>query len=680
MHSPAEIHYSIQHIWLVAIYPLIAALLIILGRSFHIFKAKEISMGLTVGATALGLLHTIIATKNALVMGGGHIPTVEANIPWIQAGNFVLSIGYLFDPMSLMMLFVVTFISMLIQIYTHGYMEKDPGYSKFFAYLALFNFSMLGLVLSTNLFQMYIFWEMVGVCSYLLIGFWFTKPSAAKAAVKAFLMNRVGDFGLLIGILSFLFFSFNWWTSTYLVENPSQALLSFQGFGGAVEYILTQVQLNPVAFGVIAFLIFMGPMAKSAQVPLHTWLPDAMEGPTPISALIHAATMVAAGIFLVGRVYPVFSASPELAMPLVASIGLATAFVAATIAITQMDIKKALAYSTVSQLGFMMVAMGVGAFSAGLFHLFTHAFFKAMLFLCSGSVIHALHDEQDMHHMGGLKKYLPITRLTYLIGTLSISGFFLSGFWSKDEILVGTLSQPIFFYALLFTAGLTAFYMFRTYFLTFSGEYRGHHHPHHEAKVMTYPLLILAVPSVLIGWLMSGHAPGFEWFTFDSLIHYGAHAEGGHGPANLPASMAFWMEHDPVLHLPVVAWVSLLVGMAGWAVAYIMYRTPAPAAVFAAEDSLRQLPGLSCLHKVFSNKYYFDESYQAFVDKVYLWFANASASFDKGQIDGVVNSAGQSVMSSGVGLSRLQTGKVQAYIAVLFYGVCVLSLVLMYVL
>lgn len=675
-----ELHPSIQSIWMVAVYPLVAALLIILGRSMNLIREKTVCMGLTVFATALGLIHTLVAAKHGIALGTAEhwFPTIEKNITWMQAGELSFSLGYLLDPMSLMMLFVVTFISLFIQIYTHGYMETDKGYAKFYAYLALFNFSMLGLVLSTNLFQMYIFWEMVGVCSYLLIGFWFTRPPAAAAAVKAFLMNRVGDFGLLVGILMFLFFSFPFWAN-YVQQNPDQAFLSFQGFGEAAKAVMAAT--GPGAFAVICLLIFMGPMAKSAQVPLHTWLPDAMEGPTPISALIHAATMVAAGVYLVGRVYPVFSMS-EGAMAFITIIGVITAVIAATIALTQYDIKKALAYSTVSQLGFMMVGMGVGAFSAGLFHLFTHAFFKAMLFLCSGSVIHAMHDEQDMRHMGGLAKYLPMTHLTYLVGTLAISGFFLSGFWSKDEILSGASVTPGVFYTLMVTAGLTAFYMFRTYFLTFTGEFRGHHEPHQESKVMTIPLLVLMVPSIAIGFVLSGHCPNFVtgsgmFPAFHDLIYFGHHSAGGHhAPAGTPEYMKIW--HQAFNGLPVVAWTSLLIGALGAFVAFLMYASPKAKAVFAVEDALRNAPGLRVVFNIFSNKWYFDEYYKAFVDKVYLVFANASAAFDKNQIDGLVNLAGTSVMSGGNALRLLQNGKVQTYVAFLFWGMCVVGLFVMF--
>ncbi|MBY0402387.1 MAG: NADH-quinone oxidoreductase subunit L [Cyanobacteria bacterium] len=662
--------FALKNIYWVALYPLIAAFIIIIGRGFKLYKMKEPSMLLTVFATFLGLVHTCFAASKALELGHGAIPTLEVNIPWIVTGGLTFSVGYLFDSMSLMMLFVVTFISLLIQIYTHGYMEKDPGYSKFFAYLALFNFSMLGLVLSTNLFQIYIFWEMVGVCSYLLIGFWFTRPAAGKACVKAFLMNRVGDFGLLVGILTFLFVTFQWWNTQYLVAHPDQALLSFQGFSDAAHFALNAV--GPWPFALIAIFIFMGPMAKSAQVPLHTWLPDAMEGPTPISALIHAATMVAAGVYLVGRVYPVFAES-ALASQFVTVIGVLTAFIAATIALTQMDIKKALAYSTVSQLGFMMVGMGVGAFTAGLFHLFTHAFFKAMLFLGSGSVIHAVHDEQDMRHMGGLAKYLPATHWTYLIGTLAISAALpFSGFWSKDEILVGALSQPFIFLVLALTAGLTSFYMFRTYFLTFTGEYRGHHEPHHESKVMTIPLMILAIPSIAIGFYLSGHVEG--WPSFEQFIHFGAAHEGGEGH-HAPILLFGINMMEQIGFLPLVAWISWLIGVAGFVVAYLFYNTKVP---FVIENSIKSaIPGV---YRFFEQKWCFDEAYQSFVDKGYLNFANHSANFDKNRIDGLVNWTGQTVMSSGQALKQLQNGKVQLYIAVLFYSVCVLSLLLMYLL
>jgi proton-translocating NADH-quinone oxidoreductase chain L len=655
---------DINYIWLVPIYPLLAFFTIVLVRAFGrnqgLFAKKEIATGLTIFATFLGLLHTLFSALPWLFTQSGHdVQAIERNISWLQTGDFRLSIGYLLDSMSVMMLFVVTFISLLIQIYTHGYMKHDPGYAKFFGYLALFNFSMLGLVLSTNLFQIYIFWELVGVSSYLLIGFWFTKPSAAAAAVKAFLMNRVGDFGFLFGILGVLYFTFPLW-STYLSAHPDMAFLSFRALPDMVGPLQDQAnQAAPWLFTAIALLLFMGPMAKSAQVPLHTWLPDAMEGPTPISALIHAATMVAAGVYLIGRTYSIFHAS-ETAMLVVAIIGTLTAVIAATIALTQYDIKKALAYSTMSQLGFMVAGMGVGAFTAGLFHLFTHAFFKAMLFLCSGSVIHACEDEQDMRKMGGLAKKLPVTHIT---GTLAISGLlWTSGFWSKDEILLGAKEySPAIYWNLAITAGLTSFYMFRTYFLTFCGKYRGEAHVHHEDPVMVTPLAILAVPSALIGLFMAGltnvHLPFLP--AFGEYIRYGAAHEAHHTFMQAVTSP--------------VGMGSLIIGVIGFALAAWFYLI-AP----AIPDAIKNAPFTSAAFRLFSNKWYFDNIYQAFVDRVYLVFARGSAEFDRGGIDGVVNGTGRAVIGSGYALRELQSGKVQTYIAVMFFSVVTLTLLLFY--
>ncbi len=667
----------LSNVWLIPLYPLAAFLIIALSRWFAQTSGNEFllkitrlkSMGLTVLATFMGLLHTLPLVAHLI---NGNLQRVEVNWNWLQAGDFVLSLGYLIDPMSVMMLFVVTFISMFIQIYTHGYMKHDPGYAKFYGYLALFNFSMLGLVLSTNLFQMYVFWELVGVSSYLLIGFWFTKPSAAAACIKAFLMNRVGDFGLLIGILGFLYFTWNWWTG-YLIQDPNGALLSFSGIAQFVSDNPPVIAMMPLT--VIAFLIFMGPMAKSAQIPLHTWLPDAMEGPTPISALIHAATMVAAGIYLVGRVYPIFQLSPD-AMTIVAWIGTITAVIAASIAITQVDIKKALAYSTCSQLGFMMAAMGCGAFGAGLFHLFTHAFFKAMLFLCSGSVIHACEDEQDMRKMGGLMSKLPITGITYLIGTISISGMlWTSGFWSKDEVLIGAQNfSPVIFWILTITAGFTSFYMFRTFFMTFTGKYRGEAHVHKEDFVMVLPLMVLAVPSLFIGFLLSG-SPwlanlGIDFPSWSSLImppgaEHAAHAVG-HGIAHGAHHVADGLfSHDEVAN------ISILLGLGGFLAAVLMYFKP-----IINPDWFRK--GFAPLYNLFIHKWYFDELYSAFVKQIYLVFAEASAAFDKGFIDGIVNLTGNTVMSTGTALKTLQSGKAQMYIASIFFGIVVLTLFLIY--
>ncbi|MDX2085105.1 MAG: NADH-quinone oxidoreductase subunit L [Candidatus Melainabacteria bacterium] len=677
-------NWLLSFIWLVPIYPLISFLGIVLGRAvFSYFPSlrssasvttemnevsekavscyfpKSWSLFFTLSATLLGLFHALASLFWLLAQSPTEITVIEKNIPWLQVADITFSFGYLLDPMSVMMLFVVTFVSLLIQIYTHGYMHDDAGYAKFYSFLSLFNFSMLGLVLSSNLFQTYIFWELVGVSSYLLIGFWFFKPSAAAAALKAFLMNRIGDFGLLLGLLSFLFFTLSWWQS-YLLDHSNQALLSFQAISQSSVALLESA--GPELTALVAILVLMGPVAKSAQVPLHTWLPDAMEGPTPISALIHAATMVAAGIYLVGRVYPLFQAS-EVALIVVTCIGVLTALIGAFIAITQTDIKKALAYSTMSQLGFMMTAMGVGAFSAALFHLFTHAFFKAMLFLCSGSVIHACDGEQDMRKMGGLFTKLPVTAWTYLIGTVAISGlFWTSGFWSKDEILLGLETYasrydfaPVVFYLMTFAAGLTAFYMFRTFFMTFMGQYRGDAHVHSETPVMSWPLAILAVPSLFVGVALSGLSE--ELPSFASYL------------------TPVWMEqhHQHTVSLfSDIGNRSQIIGLTGLLLAALIYG---PWNLLSAE-LFRKL--LAPFHKLSLKKFYFDELYSFIAAKVYWSVATATALFDRKGIDGLVSFTGQSVMFTGSVARYLQTGQIQLYIAVLFFALFVSTLFFLY--
>lgn len=626
--------FALDFIWLVPIYPLIAFIAIVLGRWSGLFPEKT-GVSLVVASTFLGLVHTLLF----LNAWGPAYHTVEVNWPWLQAGTLALPMGYMVDATGMMMLLVVTSVSLLIQIYTHGYMNHDPGYSRFYAYLALFNFSMLSLVLSSNLFQMYIFWEMVGVSSYLLIGFWFTRPSAAQAALKAFLMNRIGDFGLLLGILTLLFFTWNYWPGP---------ILTFTHMEGAAKVALESA--GPWIFTLMALLIFMGPVAKSAQIPLHTWLPDAMEGPTPISALIHAATMVAAGVFLIARMYPLFTMS-ESAMMVIAWVGIITAVVAATIALTQVDIKKALAYSTMSQLGYMVMAMGIGAFSAGLFHLMTHAYFKAMLFLCSGSVIHGCHDEQDMRKMGGLWKFMPVTAATYLIGTIAITGVLpFSGFWSKDEIIASAQSQPLLFALALATAGMTAFYMFRTYFMTFHGEYRGHEHPHESPKVMTLPLVALAIPSVGIGLLLSGM---FGFPSFGEFVHAGGH----HG------------HHEPNF---MVMGLSVLVALGGLLTAWLMYGKP------KALDPNKIATAFRPAYDLLWNKWYFDHIYGAIAKNVYLPIAALSAWFDRTIIDGIVGLTASTVYVGGGALRALQNGRVQTYLVFFASGILLLAVILLW--
>ncbi|MFN3360124.1 MAG: NADH-quinone oxidoreductase subunit L, partial [Pseudanabaenaceae cyanobacterium] len=408
--------------WLIPVLPLVAALILGLGLiSFGKFTSqqKKLAALLTLTATGAGIVLSVALLVSQLQ---GHEPYLWT-FEWARAGDFHLTMGIVIDHLTAMMLVVVTTIAFLVQIYSDGYMAHDPGYVRFFAYLSLFSSSMLGLVISPNIVQIYIFWELVGMCSYLLIGFWYDRPAAAHACQKAFVTNRVGDFGLLLGMLGLY-----WLTGSF----------EFEAIGEGLQQALENGTIGVGLATLFGILVFMGPAAKSAQFPLHVWLPDAMEGPTPISALIHAATMVAAGVFLVARMFPVFEHLPG-AMNTIAWTGAFTAFLGASIAITQNDIKKGLAYSTVSQLGYMMMGMGVGAYGAGLFHLMTHAYFKAMLFLNSGSVIHGMeevvgHDPavaQDMRVMGGLRKYMPITSATFLIGTLAISGVPpFAGFWS----------------------------------------------------------------------------------------------------------------------------------------------------------------------------------------------------------------------------------------------------------
>ena len=421
-------------------------------------------------------------------------PKVDS-IPWLSVtnqvfGHFTISVGTLLDPLSAMMLVVVTLVSFLVHLYSLGYMEEDPGLARFFMYLGLFTFSMLGLVVSPNLFQMYIFWELVGLCSYLLIGFYTTKPEANQACKKAFVVNRVGDLGMFLGIL---FLSYYLGTSDFSVI--AAHLGQWPLFGPAW-----------LPLGGVALLLFCGAVGKSAQFPLHVWLPDAMEGPTPVSALIHAATMVAAGVFMVARVYAVFDASlmGSVNAPLVvACVGGFTSLFAATIACTQFDIKRVLAYSTLSQLGYMVMALGAGGLgvTAGAFHLFTHAFFKALLFLGAGSVIHAVHSN-DVRAMGGLRRKMPITGISFLVASLAISGIFpFAGFFSKDMILAALKDAHLtgLYVLAACVAFLTAFYMFRLYFLTFEGQEPEHGHPHESPWTMTLPLVVLAVLSLVAG-------------------------------------------------------------------------------------------------------------------------------------------------------------------------------------
>ncbi|MFQ6112497.1 MAG: NADH-quinone oxidoreductase subunit L, partial [bacterium] len=590
---------------------------------------------------------------------------------WINSGPVVVSFGIHIDNLTAVMLFLVTLISAVIHLYSIGYMHGDPRFSRYFAYLSLFSFSMLGLVSVDSFFGIYIFWELVGLCSYLLIGFWFEKDSAANAGKKAFITNRIGDVGMFAGILIIF--------TTLGVFNFEEV---FQGVADG--------KLSGGLLTAAGILLFCGAVGKSAQFPLHVWLPDAMEGPTPVSALIHAATMVAAGVYMVGRTFVFYTADVLL---VIAYIGMITALMAATIAIVQIDIKRVLAYSTISQLGYMMVGLGTGGYTSGLFHLATHAFFKALLFLGSGSVIHALHT-QDMNEMGGLRKKMPITFLTFLIATLAISGVPpFSGFWSKDAILAASLEfgmehpeHMIIFIVMLLSAGITAFYMFRLVYLTFTGEPREQEkfsHAHESPWVMTVPLIILAIFSIGPVW----------WGWFEHMIAKPdlsafASATGLTSEAHTEAHAAVHPAHNIAMVLSiVVAGLGILVATA----TYFWNK-------ISAEAWGRRLRGV---YTILWNKYYFDELYGATVIKATLLTSRGSGTFDLKVIDGIVNGVARVtarlsfaegrfdlriidgivnwiarvIQFFGAQLREIQTGKVQSYILMALLAVVVLFII-----
>lgn len=641
-------------LWIV-LAPFIAGTLIILGAR----KSKTASMMISVGAVLYGFIHSLLIFQALAANANLHLQPKE--IAYFTCPEFKLSVGILIDHLTSVMLIVVTGVSLLVQIYTHGYMREDPGYSRFYSYLSLFTGSMLGLVVSTNLFQMYGFWELVGVCSYFLIGFWWYKNSAAEACLKAFVVNRVGDCGFLIGILLLFGATRDLW--------HGETVLAFTGTTGPNIATCVQQALASHALQywgwtglfAISVCIFLGPVAKSAQFPLHVWLPDAMEGPTPISALIHAATMVAAGVYLVARAYPIWQIVPEgisgnPGMAVIAITGAFTSFMAATIAMSQFDIKRVLAWSTVSQLGYMFVGLGVGAFTGGIFHLFNHAFFKAMLFLGSGAVIHGLHGEQDIRYMGGLKKHMPATAATFLIGTLSISGCPpLSGFFSKDDIIASAWAyNNILGFVMILTAGLTAFYMFRVYMLTFEGEYRGTAHPHNSGAAMTFPLIVLAVPSIASGWLGVNFGHIGEWFA---------------GTVGNPYASFVYFNHPHVEPVnTAVMGMSLGFALGGAAIAYMTYITKSITWNTAIVDSKSGLYNLSL------NKWYWDDIYLGMVRNLLDFFRWIWKLLDDHIVDTIVDLSAFITDAFGQVLKLTQTGRGQSYALVIFGCVAVLTL------
>ena len=670
-----------QYAWLIPVLPLLGATIVGLGLiSYNRFTN---SLRQKVAVFILSFLGASMTLSFALLWSqiNGH-EAFTRTIEWAAAGDFTLRMGYTIDHLTAVMLAIVTTVAFLVMVYTDGYMAHDPGYVRFYAYLSLFSSSMLGLVVCPNLVQIYIFWELVGVSSYLLIGFWYDRRPAADACQKAFVVNRVGDFGLLLGMLGLY-----WATGTF----------DFQLMGDRLHTLIETGTLSVAVATLLGVLVFLGPAAKSAQFPLHTWLPDAMEGPTPISALIHAATMVAAGVFLIARMYPVLEEVP-IAMNIIACTGAFTAFLGATIAITQNDIKKGLAYSTISQLGYMVMAMGVGAYSAGLFHLMTHAYFKAMLFLCSGSVIHGMEEvvghnpdlAQDMRLMGGLRKYMPITATCFLVGTIAICGIPpFAGFWSKDEILGSTFaSSPFLWFVGWLTAGMTAFYMFRMYFTTFEGKFRGkdeaikeqllqqsaapalafgpgamdpheldgghhehaHHsdYPHESPITMTLPLMVLAVPSVIIGFLGTPFANYFEKFVYapgESLEH-----------------ILEELADFELAEFLIMGGNSVGIALIGITFASLMYLSQK---IDAGAIAKKIVP----LYKFSLNKWYLDDINELLFVKGCRRLARQVMEVDFKIVDGAVNLTGFIALVSGEGLKYFENGRAQFYALIVFVAV-----------
>ncbi|TKB95783.1 NADH-quinone oxidoreductase subunit L [Pedobacter cryophilus] len=626
----------IDLVWLIPLFPFIGFLINGLGRNFlpKVVIGSIASLAVLASfGVSLGIFFEFNATE----------PVIINLFDWIKVGGIDIPFSFQIDQLSILMLLIITGIGSLIHIYSVGYMSHDAGFGKFFAYLNLFVFFMLLLVLGSNYVIMFIGWEGVGLCSYLLIGFWYTNANYADAAKKAFIMNRIGDLGFLLGV--------------FLIISTFGSVSFAEIFPKAAGMISGDATLT-----LITILLFIGAIGKSAQLPLFTWLPDAMAGPTPVSALIHAATMVTAGIYMIARSNILFTLSP-VTMSIIAVIGLATAIIAAIIALTQTDIKKVLAYSTVSQLGYMFLGLGVGAYTGAFFHVLTHAFFKALLFLGAGSVIHAMSDEQDMRKMGGLKSKLPITFFTMLMGTLAISGLPpFAGFFSKDEILAHVYEHNKLLWIIgLLGALLTAFYMFRMMFLTFWGSFRGteeqKHHLHESPISMTLPLIILAVLSVVGGFIgVPEVLGGGHW-----LSHY---------LAPVFESSTSKMGELALDHTTEYMLMGISVGGVVLAIlyAYIKYIKNNHVPVLDSEPR-------SALAKISYSKFYFDEFYNAIIQKP----LDALSGFfykviDKSGIDALVNGLGKGSIEASKTLRLLQTGNVGFYIFAMVIGVIALLL------
>lgn len=623
---------------------------VVLGIWGHKYFRKASGLAGTLVIAVITALACYAAWRYFFVdgrVGGSFQPIIALQAPWLNFGqrNLSIDMGILIDPISVMMLVVITVVSLMVHVFSLGYMKYEDRYSTYFAFLALFTFSMLGLVVSVNLFQLYIFWELVGVSSYLLIGFFFNRPAAVAASKKAFIVTRFADLGFLIGILMLGNHTGTFDINGILeqaVDPGSPGRLSFMAAGGfmgvsALTWALT--------------LVFVGGAGKSAMFPLHIWLPDAMEGPTPVSALIHAATMVVAGVYLVARLFPLFQLD-ESAMSVVAWVGVLSSVFAAVIACTQSDIKRVLAYSTMSQIGYMMFALGISGyggeeglgFSASMFHLFTHAFFKSLLFLGAGAVIHVVHSN-DMRDMGGLRRFMPVTHITFLVACLAIAGIPpLSGFFSKEEILLAAWNHHKVIYVLaLFTAALTAFYMFRLYYAIFWKNDKSYLTPHGEGTwTMKLPLVVLALLT-----LVTGFVPFSDLVTSDGK------------PLEHHFSLAFSL-----------APVALVI--AGLALATFLYKTQ-------NTQPEKWAHGLGRIYRTAMNKFYIDELYM-FITKylVFRWIALPAAWVDRHVVDGMINGIGAGAAKLSQAIRGLQSGKVQAYALWMLGGVLLLAVMFIY--
>jgi NADH-quinone oxidoreductase subunit L len=637
----------LDHLWIIIALPLLgAAVNGLLGKNW----SKPVVNAIGIGSISLAFLSAMEAVREFSQLSPEQIPWIRNYFTWITAGIFKVDFSLQVDQLTVVMLFVVTFVSLLVHIYSTGYMAHEEGYYRFFSYLNLFVFFMLTLVLASNVVLMFVGWEGVGLCSYLLVGFWFLKQSAISAGKKAFITTRIGDLGFTIGIL-LLFWTFH--SVDFVTVFKQAAAMPVEGSG--ITGVLTGISL----------LLFIGAIGKSAQIPLYVWLPDAMEGPTPVSALIHAATMVTAGVYMVARMNPIFSRAP-FAMFIVALIGALTAFFAATIGLVQTDIKKVLAYSTVSQLGYMFLGLGVGAYASGVFHLMTHAFFKGLLFLAAGSVIHAMGGDQEMPHMGGLRTKIPITFWCMFIATLAITGIpGFAGFFSKDEILEAAGSGPhanLWFYWLgLLGAGFTSFYMFRLIFLTFFGapRYDEHKvHVHESPRSMTVPLILLAILSTVGGWVAAPHLVGGTEY-FDKFLHpvfsaYAVNAGAQEGAALAGAGEAASTPMMDLVHA-LTGW-PVIIALLGLLIAWWFY-------IKSPETPKKLAQSVRGLYTLVLHKYYIDELYNVVFVQPLLWISTNVLwhVIDEGAIDGTVNGVARGMRESGGQLRQIQSGNARSY-------------------